>query len=317
MTNYLQQEIDRLQSEIAKNEALLTDPDLGKLAQSEIISLTEQLIAMQSASTSSSPSEGEDGDGVSIDNSPAIIEIRSAAGGDEATNFANDLLRMYQRFATEKGFDVQLIDTTSLQITKKKSTDWSFGAYQTFILEAGVHRVQRVPETENAGRIHTSTATVAVLPILPPTAVEIKPVDLEWQFTTAGGPGGQNVNKVNTAVRLTHKPTGIVIAVREERFQERNKQIALEVLRSKLWEAAEEERIKKIDSERSSAVGRGMRSEKIKTYNFPQNRLTDHRLGKSWYSLKEIIDGDLSKVLTYTLENINKAVENPTESEAE
>ena len=302
MTDYLQQEIDRLKQKIAENQALLSDPELGKLAQNEIASLTEQLSAMESASATSSPNEGEDRDGV-IDNSPCIIEIRSAAGGDEATNFANDLLRMYQRFATEKGFDVQLIDTTTLRITKKKSTNWPFGAYQTFILEAGVHRVQRVPETENAGRIHTSTATVAVLPILPATAVEIKPADLEWQFTTAGGPGGQNVNKVNTAVRLTHKPSGIVIAVREERFQERNKQIALEVLRSKLWEAAEEERTKKIDSERSSAVGRGMRSEKIKTYNFPQNRLTDHRLGKSWYSLKEIIEGDLSDVLTYTISN--------------
>lgn len=302
MTDYLQQEIDRLKQKIAENQALLSDPELGKLAQNEITSLTEQLSAMESASATSSPNEGEDRDGV-IDNSPCIIEIRSAAGGDEATNFANDLLRMYQRFATEKGFDVQLIDTTTLRITKKKSTDWPFGAYQTFILEAGVHRVQRVPETENAGRIHTSTATVAVLPILPATAVEIKPADLEWQFTTAGGPGGQNVNKVNTAVRLTHKPSGIVIAVREERFQERNKQIALEVLRSKLWEAAEEERTKKIDSERSSAVGRGMRSEKIKTYNFPQNRLTDHRLGKSWYSLKEIIEGDLTQVLTYTISN--------------
>ena len=225
---------------------------------------------------------------------------------------------MYQRFATEKGFDNQLIDTTTLRITKKKSTNWQYGAYQTFIPEAGVHRVQRVPDTENAGRIHTSTATVAVLPILPPTAIEIKPTDLEWQFTTAGGPGGQNVNKVNTAVRLTHKPTGIVIAVREERFQERNKQIALEVLRSKLWEAAEEERIKKIESERSSAVGRGMRSEKIKTYNFPQNRLTDHSLGKSWYSLKEIIEGDLTDVFIYTLENLDKQSKDSTvESEVE
>lgn len=302
MTDYLQQEIDRLKQKISENQALLSDPELGKLAQNEIASLTEQLSAMESAVPS--PLQGEGQSEVDdVSNSPCIIEIRSAAGGDEATNFANDLLRMYQRFATEKGFDVQLIDTTTLRITKKKSTDWPFGAYQTFILEAGVHRVQRVPETENAGRIHTSTATVAVLPILPATAVEIKPADLEWQFTTAGGPGGQNVNKVNTAVRLTHKPSGIVIAVREERFQERNKQIALEVLRSKLWEAAEEERTKKIDSERSSAVGRGMRSEKIKTYNFPQNRLTDHRLGKSWYSLKEIIEGDLTQVLTYTISN--------------
>lgn len=300
MSDYLQAEKDRLKQKIAENQALLSDPELGKLAQTEIISLTEQLSTLESSVPSPLQGEGQ-GEVDGIMNSPAIVEVRSAAGGDEAQIFADDLTRMYLRFATNNNFDVSQIDSNVLRITKKSKTTWNHGAYKTFAVESGVHRVQRVPETENAGRIHTSTATVAVLPILPSTAIEIKPVDLEWQFTTAGGPGGQNVNKVNTAVRLTHKPSGIVVAVREERFQERNKTIALEVLRSKLWEIAEQERIGKLESQRIAAVGRGMRSEKIKTYNFPQNRLTDHRLGKSWYSLKEIIEGDLADVLEFTL----------------
>ncbi|HLE49874.1 MAG TPA: PCRF domain-containing protein, partial [Patescibacteria group bacterium] len=236
----------------------------------------------------------------------ATIEIRAAAGGDEAQIFADDLTRMYLRFAQSQGFKTELIDANILRITIAKNNPWGHGAYETFSVESGVHRVQRVPATESAGRIHTSTATVAVLPVIPPQAVEVKEQDLEWQFTTAGGPGGQNVNKVNTAVRLTHQPTGIIVAVREERFQARNKEIALEILRAKLWEKAEQERLSKIESGRAAAVGRGMRSEKIKTYNFPQNRLTDHRLAKSWYSLKEIIEGDLSAVLLYTLDHLGK-----------
>lgn len=310
MADYLQAEIDRIKSKIIENEILASDPDLGKLAQDEILALKEQLSALESSSTTA-PLPGEDAEGVGVLNSPAIVEVRSAAGGDEAQNFADDLTRMYLRFATETGFEVSQIDTNILRITKKNKTDWKFGAFETFSVESGVHRVQRVPATESAGRIHTSTATVAVLPVLPPTAIEIKPVDLEWQFTTAGGPGGQNVNKVNTAVRLTHKPSGIVVAVREERFQERNKTIALEVLRSKLWEIAETERLSKIETQRGAAVGRGMRSEKIKTYNFPQNRLTDHRLAKSWYSLKEIVEGDLADVFEFTIDGLN-SLENPT-----
>lgn len=299
--DYLSNQINDLKAKIETNEKLLTDPDLAPLAGEEIRNLKLQLEALESAISSqnspASPSRnlGEGG---------ATIEIRSAAGGDEAQNFADDLTRMYLRFATNQGFKVELIDANILRVNIGKNNPWSHGAYETFSVEAGVHRVQRVPATESAGRIHTSTATVAVLPIIPPQAIEVREQDLEWQFTTAGGPGGQNVNKVNTAVRLTHKPTGIIVAVREERFQARNKEIALEILRAKLWEKAEQERLSKIESGRAAAVGRGMRSEKIKTYNFPQNRLTDHRLNKSWYALKEIIEGDLAEVLKYTLEHL-------------
>lgn len=301
--DYLSQQIEELKTKIEANKKLLADPDLSPLVGDEIKGLEEQLTALESASTHNSPpNEGGDKEGVL--NSPATIEIRAAAGGDEAQNFANDLTRMYIRFASTQGFKLDQIDENIIRIHIGQNNPWGHGAYETFSAESGVHRVQRVPETESAGRIHTSTATVAVLPVIPAKAVEVKEADLEWQFTTAGGPGGQNVNKVNTAVRLTHKPTGIIVAVREERFQARNKEIALEILRSKLWEHEEQLRLTQIDSGRAAAVGRGMRSEKIKTYNFPQNRLTDHRLAKSWHSLKEIIEGDLSDVLIYSLEHL-------------
>ena len=301
--DYLESQIQDIKAKIEINEKLLADPDLASLASEEINALKIQLSALESAAKSAS---GETGATTDLSFSPATIEIRAAAGGDEAQIFADNLTRMYLRFAQSQAFKTELIDTNVLRINIAKNNPWGHGAYETFSVESGVHRVQRVPATESAGRIHTSTATVAVLPVIPPQAVEVKEQDLEWQFTTAGGPGGQNVNKVNTAVRLTHQPTGIIVAVREERFQARNKEIALEILRAKLWEKAEQERLAKIESGRAAAVGRGMRSEKIKTYNFPQNRLTDHRLAKSWYSLKEIIEGDLSAVLLYSLSHLGK-----------
>ena len=300
--DYLSTQINDLKAKIESNRKLLLDPDLGPLASEEIKGLEEQLKALESASAATPA--GQSPEESPLGGAPATIEIRAAAGGDEAQNFADDLTRMYTRFAVSQGFKLDQIDSNIIRIHIGQNNPWGHGAYETFSVESGVHRVQRVPETESAGRIHTSTATVAVLPVIPPKAVTVKEVDLEWAFTTAGGPGGQNVNKVNTAVRLTHKPTGIVVAVREERFQARNKEIALEILRSKLWEREEQERLSKIESGRAAAVGRGMRSEKIKTYNFPQNRLTDHRLGKSWYALKEIIEGDLTEVLSHTLKHL-------------
>jgi len=178
----------------------------------------------------------------------------------------------------------------------RESRQESKGAYATFKYESGVHRVQRVPTTESSGRIHTSTATVAVLPEIAESEVAIKPEDLDWQFIRSGGPGGQNVNKLNTAVRLTHKPSGLSISVRQERSQQQNRQVALQMLRNQLWEIQEEKRNQKIDSTRRSAVGRGMRAEKIRTYNYPQNRVTDHRLKKSWQDLDSILAGNLSKI---------------------
>lgn len=229
-------------------------------------------------------------------NQKAYIEIRGATGGDEAKIWGSDLLRMYLRWATKKGLKVTAIADNVLLIKGS-------GIFDLLKNEAGVHRVQRIPVTEKRGRVHTSTATVAVLPEITEREIQVNPNDLEWSFSRAGGHGGQNVNKVSTAVRLVHKPSGIVVEAREERFQEANRQIALELLRSRLWELEETRKENEVAGYRSP-IGRGMRAEKIRTYNYPQDRITDHRIGKSWGNLEKIIDGDIDKVLELT-GNIN------------
>lgn len=227
-----------------------------------------------------------------MENQTAYLEIRGATGGDEAKLWGNDLLRMYSRYAIKKGWKLIQMDEKTIRIS-------GLGVFSLLKNESGVHRVQRVPATEKRGRIHTSTATVAILPEIKETEVQINQGELEWSFTRAGGHGGQNVNKVSTAVRLVHKPSGIVVEAREERFQEQNRQIALSLLRSKLWEKQEEEKLRTIAGYRS-VIGKGMRSEKIRTYNFPQDRVTDHRIGKSWGKLELVVDGDLDKVVELT-----------------
>ena len=220
------------------------------------------------------------------------LEVRGATGGDEAKNWGLDLIRMYSRFGVKKNWKVTPIDDLIIQIS-------GYGIYDLLKNESGVHRVQRVPSTEKRGRIHTSTATVAVLPEIKDTDIQIRPEDLEIQFYRSGGHGGQNVNKVSTAVRLTHKPSGIVVTAQTERFQEQNRMNAMAILRSRLWERSELEKEKTVAGYRSK-IGRGMRSEKIRTYNFPQNRVTDHRIGKSWGNLDIIIEGNLEKIIDLT-----------------
>lgn len=219
----------------------------------------------------------------------ALIEVRGATGGDEAKIWAADLLRMYMRYAQAKGWKAEFYDDVVLRVKGP-------GAYTLLQYEAGVHRVQRIPNTERYGRIHTSTATVAVLPEIAENAIYVNPGDLEWEFYRSGGKGGQNVNKVSTAVRLRHKPTGIVTTAQTERYQEQNRRIALDLLRAKLWDAEEEKKAAAVGAARS-VVGRGMRAEKIRTYNFPQNRVTDHRINKSFHNLEDIVDGKLDKIL--------------------
>lgn len=222
----------------------------------------------------------------------AYLEVRAAAGGNEAKIWATNLLRMYLRYATKKSWKVFPIDEGTIQIAGP-------GVFNALKNESGVHRVQRTPVTEKRGRIHTSTATVAVLPEIEEKDITINSRDLEWQFFRASTQGGQNVQKVSTAVRLIHKPTGITTTAQQERSQVQNRAIALDLLRAKLWERQEEEKTKTMADYRSP-IGRGMRAEKIRTYNFPQNRVTDHRIKKSWGNLDSVIDGNLDKVLTTT-----------------
>lgn len=229
---------------------------------------------------------------VNMENQTLYLEIRGATGGDEAKLWGTDLLRMYSRYVSQKQWKLIQISDLTLKIT-------GHSAFNSLKNESGVHRVQRVPTTEKRSRIHTSTATVVVLPEIKEGEIAINPNDLDWQFTRAGGHGGQNVNKVSTAVRLIHKPTGLVVEAREERFQQQNREIALSLLRSRLWEKQEEEKLRTISGYRS-VIGRGMRAEKIRTYNFPQDRVTDHRLGKSWGQLESILDGNLDKILSLT-----------------
>jgi peptide chain release factor 1 len=232
-----------------------------------------------------------------MENQTCYLEVRGAAGGDEAKLWASDLLRMYYRFAIKRNCKVVQLDESTLQI---KGLD----VFNLLKYESGVHRVQRIPVTEKRGRVHTSTATVAVLPEVKDQDVQVDPKDIEIQFYRAGGHGGQNVNKVSTAVRLTHKPTGIVVTAQTERFQEQNRMNAMSLLRAKLFELEEQKKMKEIAGYRS-AIGSGDRSEKIRTYNFPQDRLTDHRLKKSWGNLEVIVDGNLDKVVEM-MKNINQ-----------
>lgn len=219
----------------------------------------------------------------------AIIEAIPGVGGDEAKLWMKELLLSYIRYAEKQGFKYIYLDDNILKIS-------GFDAYKLYKNETGVHRVQRIPSTERKGRIHTSTAVMVVLPQIIQSDVKINPADLDWQFYRSGGHGGQNVNKVSTAVRLTHKPTGIVVTASRERYQEANRKIATELLLAKLYQL-EEEKKKGMMYSLVKNVGSGERADKIRTYNFPQNRLTDHRAGKSFHNLEEIIeDGKWDKV---------------------
>jgi len=229
-----------------------------------------------------------------------ILEIRAGAGGDEAAIFAGDLGRMYQRYAAKRGWTFNVLDKnqTTLQGFKSLVAEVKGeGSYESLKNESGVHRVQRIPATEKSGRVHTSTASVAVLPIVEAKEVNIAQSDLEFTFSRAGGPGGQNVNKVETAVRLLHKPTGIVISCREERSQHANREKALDVLRAKLYEMEQSKATGSVGDMRREQVGTGDRSEKIRTYNFPDDRITDHRIGKKWHNIEKILDGDMDPIV--------------------
>ena len=234
------------------------------------------------------------------DSKNIICEIRGAAGGDEANIFAGDLFRMYTRYAEQKGWKIQVLDSNESEMGGFASISFMIkgeGVYSRLKFESGAHRVQRVPKTEASGRIHTSTATVLVMPETQEVEVHINPSDLQIDTYRSSGAGGQNVNKTESAVRITHIPTGIVVACQVERSQLQNREIAMNLLRARVYAAAQAEQNEKIDSERRLKVGTGERSEKIRTYNYPQNRVTDHRIGFTIQKLDRVMEGELDEIL--------------------
>jgi peptide chain release factor 1 len=325
--NPYQIQIDRLQKELEENQALVnngSDPEMQEMALEEVQKLENELASLQSASQEFE--DGVESSGVVAANQHinCIIELRGGVGGDEANIWANDILRAYIRLIEKLNLKFSYIDDLVIKVHGRTSAlpelskdGKNASAYQIFQYESGVHRVQRVPATESQGRIHTSTCSVAVLPEVAKTAVTIREEDLEWQFMRAGGAGGQSVNKTNSAVRLIHHPSGIVVNARQERKQSQNRDIALDMLRSQLWEIEEEKSQAQMGQARS-AIGRARRSEKIRTYNFPQNRITDHRTKQSWYNLPSILEGNMEEMfveLHREIESSDSALESPKDHE--
>jgi peptide chain release factor 1 len=229
-----------------------------------------------------------------------IMEIRAGTGGEEAAIFAADLFRMYSKYAQGKGWGFAILDSNRTSLGGFKEVVFEINGSDVFdelSTESGVHRVQRIPKTEKNGRVHTSTATVAVLPKVEPVEIKINPQDLKIDVTRSSGPGGQNVNKLETAVRLTHLPTGLVVFCQNERSQSQNREKGMEILRAKLFDLKQNEQRSQITEERRQQIGSAQRAEKIRTYNWPQNRITDHRINKSWHDLESIVDGKLDTII--------------------
>ena len=284
----------RRKQDLADAEELMGDPDMKELAQEEYQQAREDIARLE--------------DEIRIlllprdpnDDKNVIVEIRAGVGGEEAALFAHSLFRMYSMYADSRCWKVEVDSVNETELGGVKEICFTIegdGAYSRLKFESGVHRVQRVPETESGGRIHTSTATVAVLPEVDEVDFELNPADIEMQVFRSSGAGGQHVNKTSSAVRLIHKPTGTVVECQQERSQFQNRDKAMQILRSRLYEEKVREQEQAVTDERRSQVGTGMRNERIRTYNFPQGRLTDHRIGLTLYKLENVMSGDLDEII--------------------
>ncbi len=278
----------------AQAEELLSDPEMKELAQEEFLEAKEQLEQLeQELRILLLPKDPNDDKNV-------IVEIRAGVGGEEAALFAHSLYRMYSMYAERNRWKTEIDSLNETELGGIKEISFTIegaGAYSKLKFESGVHRVQRVPETESGGRVHTSTVTVAVLPEMETVDVQLNPADIEMQVFRSSGAGGQHVNKTSSAVRLIHKPTGTVVECQQERSQFQNRDKAMRILASRLYEAEQEKISSEYTAERRSQVGTGMRNERIRTYNFPQGRVTDHRIGLTLYKIDAIMNGDIQEIL--------------------
>ncbi|NQU17721.1 MAG: peptide chain release factor 1 [Candidatus Saganbacteria bacterium] len=287
-------ELKNINKEIEETKNLLKDKEMEELAKSELAVLQQKKEELNGKlEILLLPKDPNDDKNI-------IMEIRSGTGGDEAALFAGELLRMYMRFGEKNRWKIDFISTNATGLGGYKEAIFSIigkGAYRKLKYEGGVHRVQRVPATESGGRVHTSAASVVVMPEAEDVDIQIETKDLKIDAFRSSGPGGQNVNKVSSAIRITHLPSGLVVACQEQKSQHQNKEQAMKLLKTRLFEAKEEEQYKKRASERKIMVGSGDRSEKIRTYNFPQGRITDHRINFTIYKLQQVMDGDLDEVI--------------------
>ena len=287
-------EYKRTEQALKEAEEMMSDPEMKELAEEEASKAREKLPKLEEElKLLLIPKDPDDDKNI-------ICEIRAGAGGDEAALFAGTLYRMYTMYAERKHWKIEVLNENETGLGGYKEISFMItgkGAYSRLKFESGVHRVQRVPETEASGRIHTSTATVAVLPVVEDVQIEINPADIKMEVFRASGAGGQHVNKTSSAVRLIHVPTGMVAECQTERSQTQNREYAMKLLKSRLYEKEKQERDSKLASERKSQVGSGDRSEKIRTYNYPQGRITDHRIGLSIYQMEDFLNGNLDEMI--------------------